>query len=178
MESSVARATFTRDSLQSPPARVRSPLSHYRPRVHCARAPRRDDLVARRRRAPAAPALRHRKGHADRPRLGAAAWAFSTHVVSFILTAAGLSIAIAPLVFLGGHLIARTPSIRSAAVLTLALVLLTLAGHPETELHVVAMAAAYTLFESRGKRTLACALAAGLAAPLLCATPPRPPPPP
>jgi hypothetical protein len=100
---------------------------------------------------------------------GAAAWAFSTHVVSFILTAHGLSIAIAPLVFLGGHLIARAPSIRSAAVLTLALVLLTLAGHPETELHVVAMATAYTLFVSRGKRTIACGLAAGLAALLLCA---------
>src|SRR5947207_1406966 len=54
---------------------------------------------------------------------GAAAWALSTHIVSFILTAHGLSIAIAPLVFLGGHLIARAPSIRSAAVLTLAALL-------------------------------------------------------
>src|SRR5205085_4024762 len=76
---------------------------------------------------------------------------------------------IAPLVFLGGRLIARAPSIRSAAVLTFALVLLTLAGHPETELHVVAMAAAYTLFESRSKQTIVCGLAAGLAALLLCA---------
>src|SRR5437763_6775389 len=100
---------------------------------------------------------------------GAAAWAFSTHVISFILTAHGLAIAIAPLVFLGGRLIARAPSIRSAAVLTLALVLLTLAGHPETELHVVAMAAAYTLFELREKRTIGYALGAGLAALLLCA---------
>jgi hypothetical protein len=100
---------------------------------------------------------------------GAAAWAFSTHVVSFILTAHGLSIAVAPLVFLGGRLIARAPSLRSTAVLTFALVLLTLAGHPETELHVVAMAAAYTLFESRGKQTIVCGLAAGLAALLLCA---------
>jgi hypothetical protein len=100
---------------------------------------------------------------------GAAAWAFSTHVVSFILTAHGLSIAIAPLVFLGGRLVARAPSLRSAAVLTLALVLLTLAGHPETELHVVAMAAVYTLFEFRERRTLAYALGAGLAALLLCA---------
>ncbi|HEV2719857.1 MAG TPA: YfhO family protein, partial [Thermoanaerobaculia bacterium] len=100
---------------------------------------------------------------------GAAAWAFSTHVVSFILTAHGLSIAIAPLVFLGGRLIARAPSLRSAAVLTIALVLLTLAGHPETELHIVAMAAAYTLFESRSRRTILCGLGAGLAALLLCA---------
>ncbi|HKS22951.1 MAG TPA: YfhO family protein [Thermoanaerobaculia bacterium] len=100
---------------------------------------------------------------------GAAAWAFSTHVVSFILTAHGLSIAVAPLVFLGGRMIARAPSLRSAAVLTLALVLLTLAGHPETELHVVAMAAAYTLFEGRSKRTILCGLGAGLAALLLCA---------
>jgi hypothetical protein len=100
---------------------------------------------------------------------GAAAWAFSTHVVSFILTAHGLSIAIAPLVFLGGRLIARAPSMRSAAVLTLALVLLTLAGHPETELHVVSMAAAYTLFELRDRRTFAYALGAGIAALLLCA---------
>ena len=100
---------------------------------------------------------------------GAAAWAFSTHVVSFILTAHGLSIAVAPLVFLGGRLVARAPSLRSAAVLTLALVLLTLAGHPETELHVVAMAAAYTLFEFRERRTLTYALGAGLAALLLCA---------
>ncbi len=100
---------------------------------------------------------------------GAAAWAFSTHVVSFILTAHGLSIAIAPLVFLGGRLIARAPSLRSAAVLTIALVLLTLAGHPETELHVVTMAAAYTLFESRSKQTILCGLGAGLAALLLCA---------
>lgn len=100
---------------------------------------------------------------------GAAAWAFSTHVVSFILTAHGLSIAVAPLVFLGGRLIARAPSIRSAAVLTFALVLLTLAGHPETELHLVTMAAAYTLFELRDRRTFAYALGAGLAALLLCA---------
>ena len=100
---------------------------------------------------------------------GAAAWAFSTYVVSFILTAHGLSIAIAPLVFLGGRLIARTPSMRSAAVLTLALVLLTLAGHPETDLHVVSMAAAYTLFELRDRRTFAYALGAGIAALLLCA---------
>jgi hypothetical protein len=100
---------------------------------------------------------------------GAAAWAFSTHVVSFILTAHGLSIAIAPLVFLGGRMIARAPSLRSTAMLTLALVLLTLAGHPETELHVVAMAAAYTLFESRSRQTIVCGLAAGLAALLLCA---------
>lgn len=100
---------------------------------------------------------------------GAAAWAFSTHVVSFILTAHGLSIAIAPLVFFGGRLIARRPSLRSAAVLTIALVLLTLAGHPETELHVVTMAAAYTLFESRSKQTILCGLGAGIAALLLCA---------
>jgi hypothetical protein len=100
---------------------------------------------------------------------GAAAWAFSTYVVSFVLTAHGLSIAVAPLVFFGGRLIARAPSLRSAAVLTAALVLLTLAGHPETELHVVAMAALYTLFELRDRRTIAYALAAGAAALLLCA---------
>lgn len=105
---------------------------------------------------------------------GAAAWAFTTHLFAFILTAHALTICIAPLVFLAARRVAREPSRRSASLLVVALTLLTLAGHPETELHVVAMASAFAMFEMaaarpQARRAVAYAFGAGVVTLLLCA---------
>jgi len=104
---------------------------------------------------------------------GAAAWAMSTHLFAFLLTAHGLTIAVAPIVFLGAQRVVRDPSIRSAAILVVALTLSTLAGHPETELHVVAIASAYALcavrWSERSARTVVVAIGAGIVTLLLCA---------
>jgi len=104
---------------------------------------------------------------------GAAAWAMSTHLFAFLLTAHGLTIAVAPIAFLGAQRVVRDPSIRSAAILVVALTLSTLAGHPETELHVVAIASAYALcavrWTERRARTVIVAIGAGIVTLLLCA---------
>lgn len=103
---------------------------------------------------------------------GAAAWALSTYVVAFSETAHGNAIALLPLVMLGADAVARRPGLRAAATLTGALVLLTLCGHPETSLHVVAFAAAYVLVMiDRGqlRHSVAAGLASGVAALLLTA---------
>jgi hypothetical protein len=73
---------------------------------------------------------------------GAIGWCFSQHVASFILTAHGAAIAIAPLVLFGIHEIARG---RGVITLVVALTLITLCGHPETSLHVGALAFAFVL---------------------------------
>ena len=84
---------------------------------------------------------------------GAIAWCFSNHVVSFILTAHGAAIAIFPLVLFGVHEVARTDrSVRatsSIALLTVAMILTTLYGHPETLLHIAAIVLAYIVFVTR-----------------------------
>ncbi len=93
----------------------------------------------------------------------AAAWAFSTHVVTFAHTAHGNAVAMMPLVLLAARRVARD---------TAALTLLMLCGHPETMLHVVFLAAVFAVFEMRGVapiRTIACALGAGIATLLLTA---------
>src|SRR5213076_398951 len=76
---------------------------------------------------------------------GAAAWAFSTYLVSFTHTAHGSAAALLPSVLLGARAVGRRPGVRSIALLAGALVLLVLCGHPETTLHVVALAAVYLL---------------------------------
>src|SRR5204863_7999676 len=76
---------------------------------------------------------------------GAAAWTFSTYIVSFTHTAHGNAVALLPLVLLGARGVARNPTVRSTALLALTLILLVLCGHPESTLHVIALAAAYVL---------------------------------
>jgi len=102
---------------------------------------------------------------------GAAGWALSTYVVAFTLTAHGNAIALLPLVMLGARCVALRPGIRATALLTVALILITLCGHPETSLHVVALAIAYVIFCARARlsRVAISGLTAGIAALLLTA---------
>ena len=102
---------------------------------------------------------------------GAAGWALSTYVVAFTHTAHGNAIALLPLVMLGARCVALRPGIRATALLTCALILITLCGHPETSLHVVALAIAYVIFCARTRlsRVAISGLAAGIVALLLTA---------
>ena len=102
---------------------------------------------------------------------GAAGWALSTYVVAFTHTAHGNSIALLPLVMLGARRVALNPGVRSTALLAAALILITLCGHPETTLHVVALASAYVVFSARAQigRVVISGLAAGVLALLLTA---------
>jgi Bacterial membrane protein YfhO len=70
--------------------------------------------------------------------VAAAGFTYATSVALFILWPLGFAWALAPLVLAG---VRR----RSLSLLTIAFVLLLLAGHPETALHVVFLAAAYAL---------------------------------
>lgn len=78
---------------------------------------------------------------------GAAAWMFSTYLVSFAGTSHGLSLSVLPLVLLGARRAARKANVRAMIVLIAGLLLLVLSGHPETTLHVVALGIAYFVFE-------------------------------
>src|SRR5438067_437999 len=105
---------------------------------------------------------------------GATAWMFSRHLVTFAGTAHGLGLASMPLVLFAARRVVRAPNVRSAALLTGALVLLVVSGHPETMLHVVALASAYFLFELAShrvqwRRAVIAGLAAGGAALLITA---------
>jgi len=94
---------------------------------------------------------------------GAAAWMLSTYLVSFAGTSHGLSLSILPFVLLGARRAARRANVRSLIILTIALLLLVLSGHPETTLHVVALGVAFFFFEwiPRPRRN---AIAVGLGA--------------
>jgi hypothetical protein len=83
---------------------------------------------------------------------GAAAWMCSTHVVFFAGTALALAAAVAPLVLLGARRIVREPGVRSTAILAAALLLVVLAGHPESALHIVTLGIAYFAFEALSQR--------------------------
>lgn len=102
---------------------------------------------------------------------GAAGWMLSTYVVAFTQTAHGNAIALLPLVMLGARRVALHPGARSTALLATSLVLVTLCGHPETTLHIVALACVYVIFSARAQivRVVAGGLAAGVIALLLTA---------
>ncbi len=102
---------------------------------------------------------------------GAAGWALSTYVVAFTHTAHGNAIALLPLVMLGARMVALHPGVRATALLAASLILLTLCGHPETTLHVVALAAVYVIVSARARLGIvaASALGAGVIALLLTA---------
>lgn len=92
-----------------------------------------------------------------------------------ILWPLGFGWALFPLVMMATRRVVCTPSIRSAMILTAALTLEALSGHPETLLHVTALSAVYGAFEllrtgrARRGRVLACATGAGGLALLLSA---------
>src|SRR5258706_172318 len=94
---------------------------------------------------------------------GAGAWAFATYVVSFPHPAHGNAVALLPLVLLGARRIAQQPGARATALLAAGLILLVLCGHPESALHVVALAAVYVVVSLQAglRRVAAAGLAAG-----------------
>lgn len=106
--------------------------------------------------------------------IAAAAWMYSTALSFFILWPLGFSWALLPIVLLAVRRVVRTPSVQSTALLTAAFALMLLAGHPETDLHIVFLGFLYALFElvqSRSNLWRACiaGVSAGIVALLLCA---------
>ena len=94
--------------------------------------------------------------------VAAAGFACSSAIALYVLWPLGLSWALLPLVMLG----ARRASF---GLLTAALTLLLLAGHPESVLHIVVIGAIYGAFEVRSLRAVGRAVAAGVASLLLSA---------
>src|SRR5262249_23662886 len=101
--------------------------------------------------------------------VGALAWAFADFFVFLLGYPMSAAIAPFPLLLLGLRRLVRRPG-RNAAILTsAALVLIIVAGHPETLLHATAGGGAYFLFDLFGgaardrPRTVGLALAAGVA---------------
>lgn len=124
--------------------------------------------------------------------IASAGWAYSSALAFFVLWPLSFSWAFLPLVLLGVRRVVRSPLTedaenqgpgvesrnpgprRSIALLTVAFVLLLLAGHPETAAHVVFIGGAYALFElavQRRKviRAALSGIAAGVLALLICA---------
>jgi hypothetical protein len=104
--------------------------------------------------------------------IAAAGFAFSSAGALYVLWPLGLSWALLPLVVLGAHRVVRDPSVRSWALLTIVFVLLLLAGHPESVLHVIVIGAVYGLVHLTRRnalRSLGVAIAAGAVALLVCA---------
>ncbi len=96
--------------------------------------------------------------------VGAAGWAFSGFLGFWLEYPMGSVVALLPLVMLGVRRIARRPTAGSWALLLVAFVLIILGGHPESTLHLVAIAAVYGLWElvaaRKGTRFKAVLLAA------------------
>src|SRR4051812_38776377 len=105
--------------------------------------------------------------------IAAAVFIFSAPIALQILWPLGFGWALLPLVLMATRRVVASPSIRSTAILTTALTLEALAGHPETLLHVSMIGAVYGIFEitRRRQRTKAitCAIAAGVLAVMLSA---------
>lgn len=106
---------------------------------------------------------------------GAAAVMFSTHLIWYAGTALALAAAVAPLALLGARRVVHAPGKKSAAILGAALLLIVLAGHPESALHLVTLAVAYFVFEFirvrpvRWRAAIMAGLGAGIGALLLSA---------
>ncbi len=99
----------------------------------------------------------------------AAGWMLSGPVALLILWPLGFSWNLLPLVLAATLRLLRVPDGRSIALLTVSLSLEILAGHPETLLHVTAIAVAFGLFEllthkPKRAKVLAAALISGVLA--------------
>ena len=105
----------------------------------------------------------------------ATVFTFAAPIALQILWPLGFGWALFPLVLMATRRVVDTPSVRSAMILTVALTLEALAGHPETLLHVDAIGALYGAYEllRRGHRqrgrALVYATSAGIIALLLSA---------
>ena len=99
--------------------------------------------------------------------VAAAAWAFGDTLFFFLGYGLQAATAPLPLLLLGLRRLAQAPSRRSLALTLVPLLLMMVAGHPESVLHVVAGAGVFFLFElaraGRGRRAkpLGLALVAG-----------------
>jgi hypothetical protein len=101
--------------------------------------------------------------------VAAVGFALSSFLMFWLLWPLGASAAMLPWVLLGVRRVCAAPGPSSIAGLAASFVLLLLAGHPETALHVVVVGGLYSLFElaqARGRRLRAAAsgVAAGAVA--------------
>jgi hypothetical protein len=78
---------------------------------------------------------------------GAAAFMFSTFVAFWLEWPLGATTVWLPLLILGVRRVVREQSLRAAALLTFIFVMMLLAGHPETALHLVSLGAAWAVAE-------------------------------
>lgn len=108
--------------------------------------------------------------------IAAAAWMLSTFMLFFAQVPLGLTVLLQPLLFVAVRRIVREQSFANVMLLTIALVLAVVAGHPESTLHVVALGVLYACFELlqrdsslRRVRAIGAAAIAGVLALLLSA---------
>jgi hypothetical protein len=104
--------------------------------------------------------------------IAAAGFTFCALLALFVAWPLGRIWTFLPLVFLGVRLVVRETNVRAAVLLTLALVLVIFAGHPESVLHIVFTGAIYGLYEvfvTKRPRTIALAALCGVLALLLTA---------
>ena len=105
----------------------------------------------------------------------AAVFPFAAPIALQILWPLGFAWSLLPLVLMAARRVVEVPSVRSAAIVVVALTLEALAGHPETLLHVAAIGVVYGAFEwlRRGRaqrgRVLGYAIGAGVLALMLSA---------
>jgi Bacterial membrane protein YfhO len=99
--------------------------------------------------------------------VGAAGYTFCAILALFVAWPLGRIWTFLPLVLLGVRLVVHETSVRSAVLLTLGLVLVVFAGHPESVLHIVFAGAIYGVYElivTRRWRTIGLAVLCGVIA--------------
>ncbi len=106
--------------------------------------------------------------------IAAAGWGYASCNVLYILTAMGLTTVFLPLVLLASVRTVRTPGMAAGALLTVALTLTILSGHPESlflNVVVAAICAGFELLRNRATalRAIGTALVAGALALGICA---------
>jgi hypothetical protein len=106
--------------------------------------------------------------------IAAAGFMYSAGMSFFIMWPLGFTWALFPFVLLSARTVVHAPSLRSFGFLTVSLVLMILAGHPESIVHLVFLGCAYAALQlalnrRHGVRALATAAVAGVVALMLCA---------
>ena len=104
--------------------------------------------------------------------IAAAGFTFCALLALFVAWPLGRIWTFLPLVLLGVRLVVRETNVRAAVILTLALVLVIFAGHPESVLHIVFAGSIYGVYEiivTKRPRTIALAALCGVLALLLTA---------
>jgi hypothetical protein len=100
--------------------------------------------------------------------IAAGGWMFCGVMAFFLEWPISRSWALLPLILFAVHRVVHVPALRSGVVMVIAFVLEIFAGHPETVLHVVALAAVYGVFElifvARRVAPVLIALGAGVVA--------------